>query len=199
MPALRAIFALFMVPVTAAFGWSRMEYMGPVSVAPLCVALLSAPIGWLIDRRGPRFVLVPGFVLFGIAIACLSFNNGSKPVAALLWAGFGLAAATQTPSAYVKALSGWFSARRGLALGLSLGAGGAVGVALMPPLLGYVISPLRMARPPTWCRGRWRWSWAAGSCWPGFAIRRRCGRPRQIIRVRPGLRCRRWCAPARSG
>jgi MFS family permease len=139
MPALRSIFALFMVPVTTAFGWSRMEYMGSASIAPLCVALLSAPIGWLIDRKGPRFVLVPGFALFGIAMMALSLNNGSVRIAGVLWAMFGLTAATQTPSAYVKALSGWFSARRGLALGLALGGGGALGVAVLPLAVGYVI------------------------------------------------------------
>jgi len=49
-----AVLSIFVVPMTEAFGWSRTEMSGAVSLGGVLAAILSPLIGPFVDRRGAR-------------------------------------------------------------------------------------------------------------------------------------------------
>ena len=52
-----AVLSVFVVPMTEAFGWSRMEIAGAVSLGGLLAAFVSPMLGPVLDRRGARLIL----------------------------------------------------------------------------------------------------------------------------------------------
>src|SRR5437899_7381512 len=52
-----AVLAIFLVPMTTEFGWSRMAIAGAVSGGGLLAAFVSPLIGPVLDRRGARLIL----------------------------------------------------------------------------------------------------------------------------------------------
>lgn len=137
--ALRVIFALFLVPVSDGLQITRTEYLAAAAAGPIATGLAAFFVGRLVDKYGPRRVLIPGLIAFSLAEMALSQMTPSPLIMTLLWMGFGLTAATQSPTGYVKTISGWFTEKRGLVLGLALGVGAGVGGALMTVIIGAVM------------------------------------------------------------
>ncbi len=52
-----ATLSVFVVPMTDAFGWSRTEMAGAVSLGGVLAAFVSPLIGPVLDRRGARLIL----------------------------------------------------------------------------------------------------------------------------------------------
>src|SRR4029453_11171163 len=59
----RTAFSLLFPPILDEFGWSRGVTAGPFSFGFLVSALLSPFLGRLMDRRGPRAVMLLGVAL----------------------------------------------------------------------------------------------------------------------------------------
>jgi MFS family permease len=123
-------FGALIGPLQAAFGWSRAE----ITAAPLFLTVggLAAGVfaGALADRYGARRVVLTSQVLLVLAFASLALLPRSLP---LFYAGYAmiaiLGAGTMTMT-WTRAITGWFVAGRGLALGLSLVGTGLIGAAL---------------------------------------------------------------------
>lgn len=133
------LFALFMTPITKEWHWTRTQYTLIAAVAPVVVALVVSWLGLQIDRRGARAVIVPGKFAFCLAVMLLALSQPSMLIMGVLWVVFGLAAATQGPAGYTKALAVHYHRNRGLALALALGVGGSVGGVLVSVITGFVI------------------------------------------------------------
>ena len=129
MPAILLIpMGLFLKPVTAEFGWSRMQFSSIVSAASLFNAVSMPAAGWLVDRFGVRRVVAAGTLLGCGACAALSIAHS--------YAGFvGIVALAVTTGnlasypAYMSLAHRWFDRHLGLALavtstGLAIGVGG---------------------------------------------------------------------------
>jgi len=106
-----AVLSIFVVPMTEAFGWSRTEIAGAVSLGGLLAALVSPLLGPFVDRRGARLVLCLAVLTTGICTMALSLTQSLLVfyllfcLARMTWAGpfdLGLYAA----------LNNWFVARR---------------------------------------------------------------------------------------
>ena len=140
-------FSLFLVPLTREFGWSRLALSGAISLARLESGLIGPIEGLLVDRLGPRKMMLVGIPMAGIGfvllaqIDWLSLVTRQDPlvvfyvVYVLLVAlgntiGTSLAAST--------AVANWFIRRRGMALGI-FSSGHAIGAALWVPILGYLL------------------------------------------------------------
>jgi MFS-type transporter involved in bile tolerance (Atg22 family) len=65
-------FGVFLKPIAAEFHWSRQAVSLAFGVAALCIAVCSPLLGMLLDRVPPRRILLPCFLIFGIAFASLS-------------------------------------------------------------------------------------------------------------------------------
>src|SRR4051812_15585140 len=58
-------FPVFLVPLLEEFGWSRGLAAGAFSLSAVVQGALSPVVGMLVDRVGPRRVILGGAVLLG--------------------------------------------------------------------------------------------------------------------------------------
>ncbi|MDR3718162.1 MAG: MFS transporter [Bryobacteraceae bacterium] len=132
-------FSIFLKPLSVEFGWSRESISAAFGLAALTVAVCSPPLGHLLDRFGPRKIVLPCMAVFGVAFASLSTLT---PSLAHLYATFvviGIVGNGTTQMGYSRAVSTWFDRQRGLALSLVM-AGVGTGAMLFPPLAQRLIS-----------------------------------------------------------
>ena len=126
-------FGVFVRPLSAEFGWSRTQLSLGVAVSQYTLALSSPFWGLLIDRFGPRFVVLPSVVCLSALVASLSLLTANIWHYYLVFAAISFTAGGATPVGYCAILVRRFQRHLGLALGLAL-MGVGIGAALLPPL-----------------------------------------------------------------
>lgn len=139
-PMVNAVFGLFLIPLSTAFGWPRASVSAVLGIVAVTGALCYPLAGWLADRYGTRRIVLAGNLLFALSLAALSLVDASLARFYLLYALVGVCAALPSTVLYTKLVSGWFVERRGLALGLSAGLGNGAGSTLMPALCGLLLA-----------------------------------------------------------
>ncbi len=125
------------------FGWSRTQVTSGNALSKLVVGPLFGFIaGWIIDRFGPRRMMLAGIVMAGVALMGLSAMSALWMFYAFyLLNALGYVCGGPLPNQVL--LSQWFREGRGKAMGLAyLGIG--IGGALVP-WLSY------------WMAGMWGW------------------------------------------
>src|SRR5215510_13974415 len=132
-------FPIFYVALLEEFGWSRGATAAAFSISSVVQGMLSPVVGMLVDRFGPRRVMLGGACL--LAGACvLSGQIGSLwslyTVTGVL-AAAGVCAVSWIPSAALMAR--WFTERRGSMMGLAFSGMGA-GVLAIGPLAQVLIA-----------------------------------------------------------
>src|SRR5687768_11159390 len=65
-------YGAYVVVLRAEFGWSTTMLSLASSLSRLESGVLGPPQGWLIDRFGPRLVVLGGVFIFGAGLALLS-------------------------------------------------------------------------------------------------------------------------------
>lgn len=127
-------FALYGLPffydfMTKEYGWTRAVVTSGNAVGKLVVApLFGFLAGWLIDRYGPRSLMMTGAFLAGTALIGLSFAD-SLPMFYLFYVLNALGYVFGGPLPCQVLISRWFDKNRGKAMGiayLGIGTGGAV-------------------------------------------------------------------------
>src|SRR5690348_15876123 len=118
---------LFVNPIDAKFHWGRAAIQIAFSIFVLCETWLVPIEGYLVDRFGPRPIVMAGCFLCGIAWVMNSFAS-SLAVLYVAAAIGGIGAGAVYGTCVGNALK-WFSDRRGLAAGLTA-AGFGMGSAL---------------------------------------------------------------------
>jgi MFS family permease len=131
-------FGVLLKPITAEFGWKRATVASATTVAQTLSAIATPFVGKLIDRWGIRRVTLPFIAAFAVSTAAVSRTSASPMVFVLIYGLSGLASSGQGVVGYAKAISAWFEARRGLALGIAM-AGIGIGSAVIPQLTQVVI------------------------------------------------------------
>lgn len=121
---------VFMFPMSEDLGWSRTLLAGSASAGGIA-AMFAAPIsGYLVDRYGPRVVLLGAAALLGFTTMAIGW--WITPISFYILFGIGrviFAAPIQIGTGTV--VSNWFVRRRGRANGI-LGSTHSVGMGLMP-------------------------------------------------------------------
>ena len=115
--------------MTSEFGWSRAQVTSGNAVGKLLVGPLFGFIaGWLIDRYGPRSMMMTGALFAGIALIGLSFADSLGMFYTFyIFNALGYVFGGPLPCQVL--ISRWFDKNRGKAMGiayLGIGAGGAV-------------------------------------------------------------------------
>lgn len=132
-------FGLYLKPLSATFGWNRESISVAFSIAALMVAVCSPALGLLLDRQGPRRVILPCIVLFSAAFASLALLTNHIAHFYAVFFVLGVVGNGTAYLGYSRAIASWFVSRRGLALAVML-AGGGCGAMLLPVFTQSLIS-----------------------------------------------------------
>ena len=131
-------FSNFIIPLTNEFGWNRTTISGVFSLARMESGLLGPLEGWLVDRVGPRRLMLVGVPLMGIGYMLMSRVDS---LAAFFFVyifaiTLGNSLGMSTPMA--ASVANWFNRKRGLAFGImwsGVGLGG-----FFVPAVGWLIA-----------------------------------------------------------
>jgi OFA family oxalate/formate antiporter-like MFS transporter len=122
---------LFVNPINAKHGWGKAAIQVAFTVFVLCETWLVPIEGYLVDRFGPRIVVVLASLLVGVAWVVNS-HASSLPVLYLAAVIGGIGAGAVYGTCVGNALK-WFPDRRGLAAGLtSMGFGAGSALTIVP-------------------------------------------------------------------
>lgn len=114
---------IFFTPIAVSFGWSRALMSGAFALERLEGSIASPIEGFLVDRFGPRRIMLLGTIITGLGIISLSFlQNIYMFYGSVLLISLGQSMSLGIPRTW--ALVQWFSRLRGRALGI--GGSGAV-------------------------------------------------------------------------
>ena len=113
-------FNVFFLPILTEFGWSRAVTSGAFSLRSLESGLLAPIIGFLVDRWGPRPIILIGVFLVGSGMIMMAYIDSLWGFyAAFLIAALGGSGAGHGVS-WVVAVAKWFNRMRGRALGIAM-------------------------------------------------------------------------------
>jgi MFS family permease len=132
-------FPVFFVALVEEFGWSRGATALAFSISSIVQGVLSPAVGILVDRLGPRRVMLAGACLLGGA--CMLSSRVSSLWSLYMLVGVlaaaGVCAVSWIPSGAL--IAGWFAERRGSMMGLAFSGMGA-GVLVVGPLAQWLIA-----------------------------------------------------------
>jgi len=154
---IRATPGVLIVPLEEEFGWTRSTISLAISLNIFLYGLMGPFAGGLMQRLGIRRTTISALTLLAAGVALAT--QVTRPwQLVLVWgvlvgAGSGMVALVLGATV----VNRWFSARRGLAMGL-LTASTATGQLVFLPLLASVINCTAGAPP--------RWSWRRPRRWP---------------------------------
>ena len=132
-------FGLFLKPLSMAFGWHREAISAGFSISALTLAAASPGLGFLLDRFGPRRIILPCIVVFSSVYVSLAWLTPHLTHFYLAFFLIGLVGNGTAYLGYSRAIASWFNLRRGLALSVML-AGGGCGAMLLPVLAQSAIT-----------------------------------------------------------
>ncbi len=123
-------FQVFFLPILREFSWTRALTSGAFSLRQVETGLLAPAIGFLVDRWGPRPVILLGVAFSGLGMILMGFINSVWTFyLAFLIISLGMSGASHGVS-WVTAVGNWFSRKRGQALGIAM-----LGPVISGPLL----------------------------------------------------------------
>lgn len=134
----RASPAVYVVPFEQEFGWSRAAIASAVSINLLLYGLAGPISGWLVDRYGPRAVMVGSLSSLALGLAGSLFMKQLWQLQVLWGLVVGLGAGASASVLWATVASRWFILRRGLVLGF-LSSANSTGQLIFLPLLMAVI------------------------------------------------------------
>lgn len=132
-------FGVLLKPLSEEFSWSRESVSAAFGIAAMTVAVCSPPLGYLLDRYGPRRIIVPSIAIFGGAFASLSLLTAHLWHLYAVFFVLGIVGNGTAQMAYSRAVSSWFDRRRGAALAVLM-SGGAVGAMVLPPIAERLVA-----------------------------------------------------------
>jgi MFS family permease len=128
-------FPVLATSIEADTGWSRTTVTGAFSLALLVAAAAGIPVGRVLERHGPRWLMSAGSILGVLAIAGVALAP-TLPAFAIAWLLAGVAMAGSLYAPAFAAVTGWFGHHRVKAL---------TAVTLVAGLASTVFAPLTAA------------------------------------------------------
>lgn len=134
-------FSVFFKPIQNEFGWTRAETSAAFSLASLEGGVQGPIVGPLVDRFGPRRLMLLGTIVMGLGFVALGYIQSLWAFYLVYVALLALGSNTATGIAPVAAVAHWFVRRRSLAFAI-LSAGWSLGGGVMVPFLAWLIPEL---------------------------------------------------------
>ena len=133
-------FSVFVGPISEDLGISRTEMGTAYGLATMAAAFLLPRMGKLVDKFGPRRMML--WIIAGLGCACLFFGAAAN----FLWlvVGFGMLRFMGQGSLMLNCaniVSQWFHKKRGFAMGL-MASGFGISMAVHPPLGQFLIDTI---------------------------------------------------------
>jgi MFS transporter, OFA family, oxalate/formate antiporter len=131
-------FTLFYPQLVTEFGWSRAAISGALSLGLITYGVCALPMGWCVDRYGPRRTVMIGGALLGLGTA---LGHGVSELWHLyaLYGGLTAVGMGAAWAPLVSTISRWFVAKRGLAIGLGC-IGGGTGTLFVAPIVEQLLT-----------------------------------------------------------
>lgn len=170
-PLIQFTLGPFMEPLSREFGWTRAQISAAGLGKSVGLLLVSVFVGALADRYGARRVALASQFMLALGFLAMAFLPGNLWLFYLGYVLLILCGAGTLQMIWARAVVGWFTAGRGLALGVSLMTvgllggltpsyvtyliahygwrGGYVGIAALPLLVGLPIAYFWFREPPT--------------------------------------------------
>ncbi len=152
------------------FSWSRTQLTGAFSLAQFQGSLVGPVVGYLIDRLGPRRMVLLGLILIGIGFVLFSFTTNLV----VFYLAFAVLMVGSSAGAWLPlmtALNRWFHRRRGSAMGIA-GSGYFLGGMIAAPILAWSVDPDHLG-------------WSASAFWIGIVFLAAAWPLSRLIRDRP--------------
>jgi MFS family permease len=138
VPIFQGMTAWFVV-LEREFGWSRTQLSLAFSLTRAEGTIMGPLAGYLVDKVGPRRMVLSGLPVMGIGFILFSqVNNLWQFYGAFVLASMGAGFGTWLPMMTV--LNHWFQKRRSMAMSLAM-EGFALGGVLLMPALAWAIDP----------------------------------------------------------
>ncbi len=128
----------YITPIEQEMGWSRVDVSFAFTLVAYMIVFISPLQGFLVDRFGPRKVVLTSIPLFALSLAAIYFTPPNLYVYYGLWMLVPIFGIGLWPLGYLQAVTPWFDRKLGLALGCA-NAGIGVGSTFLPIL---VIGPI---------------------------------------------------------
>lgn len=142
-------FGVFYKPMGVEFGWSRSLIAGAVTLRSITSGLVGPVIGPLVDRLGPRLIMVSGGMIGGLTIMAMGFM-GNIVHLYILYGVIGALALTATgPLVTQTTVAKWFIRKRGRATAITA-MGVSIAGMILVPITAYLIDAYG-----------WRVAWSA--------------------------------------
>jgi MFS family permease len=124
-------------PLSSAFGWSRSQITASTLFSAIGLVVASTLAGALADRYGARRVAIFSQILLVAGLAAMSLVSSHIWTLYAAYLLLAIIGAGTLPMVWGRAIVGWFSQSRGLALGMSLVGTGLVGT-LLPSYVSWL-------------------------------------------------------------
>ena len=146
---------VFMEAITGEFGWSRAQFSSAMTIQMLFGLVLGPLAGRVLDRVGPRRMLLAGIFPFTLALSLLGLANGAAWQWWLLAALYSPLAMGLISANWIAGATACFDKSRGLAISIVL-AGIGVATAAWPAIAAWLLTTIgwRLAFPAM------AWGWA---------------------------------------
>jgi sugar phosphate permease len=129
-------FTAFFEPIREELGWSYTQISLAASLRGLEMGIFAPLIGFLVDRFGPRKLMLWGTITVGFGLILLSLTQSlAMFYAAFLLVGFGGGGCTSVVT--MTAVANWFRRKIGLALGV-MGSGFGAGGLMVMLIVGLI-------------------------------------------------------------
>ncbi len=132
-------FGIFLKPLQTEFGWPRETISTAFACASFTLGICSPGLGFLLDRYGPRRVILACVAVFGLAFGSLAFLTPHRAHLFAVFVVIGMVGNGTAQMGYARAVSTWFVRRRGFALALMM-AGSGAGAILVPVIAQRLIA-----------------------------------------------------------
>ncbi|MFM9108914.1 MAG: MFS transporter [Chloroflexota bacterium] len=135
----RFLVGVVLTPMSEQYGWDRAHLSGAVLVGMVLLSVFQPVIGLLVDRIGPKKIVLAGCVILGVSLIPMARVDQLWQVY-LFWgvlSSIGFAAAS--PVNATAFVSRWFSGKRGAAMSLAT-SGSAFGQLVVVPIAAAILT-----------------------------------------------------------
>jgi len=130
-------FGVFFLSLQDEFSTNRAALSGAIALSQLEGGMLGPIGGYLVDRFGPRRMMLIGITIMGSGYMLMSYVSslGMFYIVFLCVISVGMSIGVRVPATVAPA--NWFIRKRGIAMGIALAGSGMGGIFI--PILGYMI------------------------------------------------------------